>query len=103
MKFKWECPKCGAPANGCGTKSLECRNHGRHQCSGLICECDGETGPTHGEALNDPCEEARCYHCGWVGTHPVPPKGLQAWEKKAIAAGWAMPLARVDELKGAKR
>jgi hypothetical protein len=65
---------------------------------GFICDCDWETGPEHGESYQDPCEEAYCYHCGWGGTFPEKPKGLQSWEKKALDAGWTMPEARMAEL-----
>lgn len=65
---------------------------------GFICDCEEDTGPDHGMTLSDTCPTATCYHCGWSGTFPPKPKGLQAWEKKALDAGWTMPEARAKEL-----
>lgn len=109
MKFVWKCPKCEAPCNGHGKGGQETctdRMSGRNgACMGLICECDGDQCPAslepdHGHVLSNPCEEALCYHCGWGGTYPKAPKGLQAWEKKALAAGWVPPSERAKELEG---
>jgi hypothetical protein len=107
IKVKWACPKCGADANGHGRggyeKCLEHRGFRRGEdtdsCNGFLCECDGDTGEHHGESFDDPCYEARCHHCGFIGTFPVKPKGLLPWEKKALEAGWGMPTARKKELK----
>lgn len=99
MKIEWKCPKCGAPANGHGKGGDDrCQACERGNCGGLLCECDGDTAKSHGETYADPCEEARCFHCGWRGTFPKKPSGLQAWEKKALDAGWTMPDARAKEL-----
>lgn len=90
LTYEWKCPKCQAPANTCGKDGKRQQFHHRgEECLGFICECAGDTAPEHGTVLSDPCEEANCYHCGWGGTFPSPPKGLQAWEKKALAAGWS--------------
>lgn len=103
MSFKFECPKCGAPSHEHGKGGLDgCMNEDLH-CEGLICDCNLIDAPLselddHGSSLNNPCTEANCYHCGWGGTVPVKPKGLQAWEKKALEAGWKMPEAREKEL-----
>lgn len=104
LKVPWACPKCGADANEHGKggedKCFHTTLHGRAAgaCMGFICDCDGESGPDHGESYDDPCPEARCYHCDWNGTFPKPLKGLQAWEKKALEAGWSMPAERSAEL-----
>lgn len=102
MKFEWACPKCGAKAHEHGRGEYEtCDGEGR-TCEGFICECADEGfDEAHGTTLASPCTEASCYHCGWGGTYPVRkgvPKGLQAWEKKALAAGWTPPPARAKEL-----
>jgi hypothetical protein len=95
-KIEFKCPKCGASPNGCPKKpKISCMSHG--SCLGFICECTKE-GPEHGASFTDVCREANCYHCGWGGTFPVKPKGLQAWEKKALDAGWSPPDARSKEL-----
>lgn len=96
--FKWECPKCGAEANECGDEKKRTSHHLDEHCAGFICECDTDT-EEHGTTLSDPCREAQCYHCGWCGTYPRPPLGLQAWEKKALEAGWTPPPDREKELK----
>jgi len=97
MKFDWACPKCDADANEHG-KGM-CLNFNSDDCSGFICDCSDDTGQDHGTSFAKPCPEANCYHCGWGGTFPVKPKGLQAWEKKALEAGWSMPLTRKLKLK----
>ena len=97
LKFTWVCPKCSAPANEHG-KRVCIEREGN--CMGFICDCDEDTGEHHGEVLSDPCTNANCYHCGWGGTFPVKPKGLQAWEKKAMEAGWSPPEKRRKELGG---
>jgi hypothetical protein len=92
---KWACAKCGAEANGHGKG--DCLESGR--CIGFICECDHETDESHGVSFADVCHNARwCYHCGWEGSFPRRPKGLQAWEKKALEAGWTPTEARRKEL-----
>jgi len=103
MKFEWKCPKCGAPAHGHGKGGLDKCDYEDPAglCEGFICECMiDDNDECHGMTLENPCPEANCYHCGWGGTFPVPPKGLQAWEKKALAAGWTMPDSRAKELEG---
>jgi hypothetical protein len=105
--FKFECPKCGAKPHqhGKGGKD-KCQYDPYVQtCEGLICDCDmiqcpESEEPDHGTSLSNPCQEANCYHCGWGGTVPVAPKGLQAWEKKALAAGWQPPSDRLKEIEG---
>ena len=101
MLFAFQCPKCGADPNHCGKKRTEMCDgeRGAEQCMGFICECEEETAEEHGTTLNDPCPNANCYHCGWGGTHPKAPKGLQAWERKALEAGWTMPAERAKELR----
>jgi hypothetical protein len=104
MKFEFKCPKCSAPPHEHGKGGREkCMNSGSKECEGLICDCDPtdmprSEEPDHGTTLENPCTEANCYHCGWGGTHPKAPKGLQAWEKKALEAGWTPPDARRVEL-----
>lgn len=100
LKLEFKCPKCGAVPHEHGKK--ECLNEGE-ECEGIICECDPDEVPDqeledHGTTFENPCIEANCYHCGWGGSLPVKPKGLQAWEKKALEAGWAPPAARKKEL-----
>jgi hypothetical protein len=102
MTYDFKCPKCSAEPHKHGKGN--CINDSRTiDCEGLICDCDLEECPLsdqagHGETFENPCTEANCYHCGWGGTVPVTPKGLQAWEKKALAAGWTMPESRAKEL-----
>lgn len=108
IKVKWACPRCGADANEHGKGGEErckqdarLRNAGASPCEGFLCLCDGdEAGASdHGENYANPCTEAHCYHCEWGGTFPAQPKGLEAWEKKALEAGWSMPDKRKKELK----
>jgi hypothetical protein len=99
IEIEWKCPKCGAEANECSKKGGEKHQH----CSGFICECDPRDVPEseskdHGLAFSNPCTQANCYCCGWGGTVPKKPNGLQAWEKKALEAGWKMPANRKKEL-----
>lgn len=71
----WRCPRCNAPAHGHGKggqdKCLAATAGASlvRGCEGLICECDGVVGKSHGTA-KDPCPNAACYHCGWGGTVP---------------------------------
>lgn len=103
LKFEWKCPKCDAPPNKHGKGGREeCAVRTSDGCMGFICECEEDTGKEHGTTLSDPCQAANCYHCGWGGTFPVKPKGLQTWEKKALEAGWTPPAKRAAELKGRK-
>lgn len=98
-KIVWKCPKCGAKANEHGKG--DCCDPSFGSCMGFLCECDEDdiiNPKSHGEALNNICKNACCYHCGWKGKFPKPPKGLQAWEKKALAEGWTPPQKRLDEL-----
>lgn len=101
MSFEFRCPKCSAEPHSHGKGG--CLSPGSDHCEGLICECDPtdlprSEEPDHGTTLNNPCCEANCYHCGWGGTVPRKPKGLQAWERTALAAGWKMPEGREREL-----
>jgi len=103
LRFKWACPKCGAGANGHGDGGRDgCidRHAASVGCLGFICECEDDTGATHGYTLADPCLLANCYHCGWGGRFPQKPKGLAPWEKKALEAGWSPPADRARELGG---
>ena len=87
---KFKCPQCGASPT----------HHGRGECqapstcTGFLCECVDDIGPEHGETLADRCPNASCGHCDWFGAFPLEPKGLQAWEKKALAAGWTPPAGK---------
>jgi hypothetical protein len=104
MKFEWKCPRCSASAHKHGKGGADCCINGQdEQCEGLICDCDPEQCPdseleAHGTTLDNRCTEANCYHCGWGGTVPKAPKGLQGWEKKALEAGWTPPAHRHQEL-----
>jgi len=100
MSKLFKCPKCGAEPQEHGKG--RCLNDDR-TCDGLICECSSEEFPEseeadHGESFTNLCTNANCYHCGWGGKVPQKPKGLQAWEKKALDAGWTMPVDRAKEL-----
>lgn len=103
----WRCPKCNAPAHGHGkTVSHVCDGEGS-TCEGMICECELDTGPSHGKP-EDPCPNATCYHCGWGGQLPskavvaqwkrdeaakkIDPKTLTGWAKEAWTAGWRPPV-----------
>ena len=102
MRLEWLCPRCKASANAHGAGGEEKCDSLRYEsgsCSGFICECADDTPESHGVTFVDPCENANCYHCGWSGTFPVKPKGLQVWERKALEAGWSMPESRKEELK----
>ena len=105
MNFKWQCPKCGAEHAKHGRG--ECGD-GRKSCDGLVCECDLDPDdqsselPSHGVSLSNKCKNACCYHCGWGGTLPRPPKGLAAWERTALDAGWTPPKKRAAELTAMK-
>ena len=100
VEIPWACPKCQAPANKHGKGGADCcrGHHGSSGCSGFICECDDEGDGGHGASFDNVCSEAHCYHCGWSGTFPVKPKGLEAWEKKALEAGWQPPTERARQL-----
>lgn len=101
VKIEWACPKCGAKANthgkGGSEKCEDRLSRNGQGCSGFVCECADEEG-VHGESFTAPCTCATCYHCGWGGTFPKRPKGLQPWERKALEAGWAPPIKRKKEL-----
>jgi hypothetical protein len=102
VRFPWACPKCGAGAGEHGKGGEDgCISH-HDTCDGLICECPEDSMDGHGEYLDDPCPCANCYHCGWGGKLPKKPKGLAAWEVKALEAGWAAPEARAKEIAGGK-
>lgn len=102
IAIPWACPKCGAKANEHGKGGFDkclarvCR--AESACQGFLCECDRDTAPEHGQTFTDPCPNATCFHCGFGGTVPQKPKGLQAWEKKALDAGWTPAAARAKEL-----
>jgi hypothetical protein len=99
LKIEFKCPKCGTTPEGCSGKTRQqCKDSMRgSSCGGFVCECEVDT-EEHGESFVDVCRDAHCYHCGWRGSFPVKPKGLQAWEKKALEAGWSPPEARAKEL-----
>ena len=102
IKVEWKCPDCAAEPNEHGKGGRDrCidRHSSEAACAGFLCECDGETNPGHGESFADVCVSAICYHCGWTGTYPKPPMGIQAWERKALEAGWTPPADRAKELK----
>ena len=98
---KWACPGCGAKPGKHGKG--ECRrirgSAFSETCTGFVCECDDDSDDKNHGTLASPCCNAHCYHCAFDGTFPKPPKGLQAWEKKALEAGWVMPAKRKKELK----
>ena len=101
LKFKWECPKCGAKPNTHGNGGKKsCQYDGHGVCNGFLCECTGDAD-MHSYAA--PCPDANCYHCGWGGTFPVPPKSALPWEKKALEAGWTPPVAGARELSAQRR
>lgn len=93
----WKCPECGAGfekhGKG-GERSCQCRSEDG-TCQGLVCECgSNSSSKSHGCSQDDPCEEARCYHCGWEGRMPplpFDPRKLKGWQKKAFDAGWNPP------------
>lgn len=95
----FRCPKCDAAPDVHGKGRCASRSS---ECGGFLCECDDEFPESelveHGTVFSNPCTRANCYHCGWAGTVPVRPKGMQAWERKALEAGWTMPVARAKEL-----
>ncbi len=107
LTFEWKCPKCEARPNRCGKGDCE---YGIGRCTGFTCECLAESDDggasadekDHGMTLDAPCRFAICDHCGWGGTFPVPPPRLQAWEKKALEAGWSPPSVRAKELQRRK-
>lgn len=98
QKIKWACPGCGAPPHKCGKGECESTIQFDGSCEGFVCECACDTAKDHGKTFADPCRDAHCYHCGWGGTFPKKPKGLQPWEKQALDAGWAPPKKRAVEL-----
>lgn len=97
--IEWKCPRCGATPEGHAhldedsRYACKGRGFGGNDCMGFICECEGPASDNeaHGTTHGQPCENATCYHCGWVGTFPQRPKKIQAWEKKALDAGWQPP------------
>ena len=104
QRVPWACPQCGATSTRHGNGGVdECV--GRHEsarramCEGFLCECDDiGTDADHGEMFTKVCTNAVCHHCGWFGKFPVKPKGLQAWERKALDAGWMPPAPRAIEI-----
>lgn len=90
---KWTCPKCGAEPEKHGKGSCIDLRVLSGQCYGFLCECGVDNCGTY----ENPCEEAHCYHCGWMGVFPPPkspkfdPKKLRGWAKQAWAAGWKPP------------
>ncbi len=102
VKITWACPGCSAVAHKHGKGGAkECQSR-HHDCDGFICQCDpdvaGFDDEDHGTSFAKVCHNAECEHCGWSGAFPQKPKGLQAWEKKALEAGWAPPAKRAKEL-----
>lgn len=98
MEFK--CPECDAKPHQHGKGGKEKCVAINGDCDGFVCECfEGGDLDDHGESFSNPCFDARCYHCGWRGQIPILPKKLQAWEKKALEAGWIPPAKRAKELK----
>jgi hypothetical protein len=102
---EFKCPKCAAPPHKHGKGGAEkCHDrHGGDDCEGLLCECEDDPRSEeddHGTSFSNPCHNAVCYHCSFVGTVPVKPKGLAPWEKKALDEGWTPPEARRRELEG---
>lgn len=96
VRVAWACPKCGASVDKCGRG--ECGERSltgghEHDCAGFLCECEEEThgNALHGETQAHPCHNAKCYHCGWCGRFPRPPRNMKPWEKTALAAGWTPP------------
>lgn len=67
--IKWECPDCAAPFDDHGKG--ECKDSsGSSKCGGFICDCDEDSDDNHGTD-EQPCPNARCYHCGWMGEFPT--------------------------------
>lgn len=94
--FEWRCPECAAPANKHGEggvkKCLAPRSTFLEgQCGGFICNCLDDIDDAHGLSYSDPCHEAECHHCGWMGAFPPKPKGLPKWAEQALEAGWTPP------------
>jgi hypothetical protein len=90
--MNWACPRCGAKANEHGAGgAAKCKAGEQRKCQGFLCECGVDTDDDHGESLATPCPNACCYHCGWYGTFPAPPRKAKTWEKKALLAGWTPP------------
>jgi hypothetical protein len=98
LQIRWACPECNAGFGGHGKG--DCSSQRNVRCEGFICDCDtsGGAGNGHGTTFENPCKAAHCCHCGWDGEFPKKPKGLQAWEKKALDAGWTPSPARAREL-----
>lgn len=93
-RVNWACPKCEAEPEIHGDGGIEtCQARKPYrECGGFLCECDDlGIDKDHGETFASPCENAVCHHCGWFGQFPVVPRKAQAWEKKALAAGWTPP------------
>lgn len=118
LRVEWACPKCGAKANEHGKGGAgRCRDtldDSAQACRGFLCQCedagidDADTAAEdHGCTFANPCTNAVCYHCEFGmengGRFPVRPKGLQAWEQKALDAGWAPPAKRAAELATKRR
>lgn len=96
-KTAWACPKCGIDAMGKHKRTLKlraCTDYAgteAKRCSGFLCECDMDVESGHGDTLQDPCKNAQCYHCGWLGQWPPTPTKMKPWEKKALETGWKPP------------
>ena len=91
---KWKCPRCQAPYEGCGSTDFERKGHGAFECQGLCCDGCENGAADHGESGDEPCLNAKCYHCGWTGRMPQAPFNMSAargWEKTALKAGWTPP------------
>lgn len=101
--MKWACPKCGAEPDKHG-KGACCAASVGPCCDGFLCDCDDEGAtPDHGETHAHPCPSAKCYHCGWEGRFPRPPRNMKPWEKTALAAGWAPPAGWEEALKESEK
>lgn len=106
---RWKCIQCGATPQKHGRGGEDaCISVG--ECEGLLCECFeygddaiGSDEKDHGTSYSNPCKHAACHHCGWGGVMPPPLVGLQAWERKALDAGWTMPAARKAEVEAAEK
>ena len=98
----WACPTCGAEAHKHGRGGSDACVAREGRCDGFVCECDDFEGGDHGVCFANPCTNAVCCHCGWQGQFPPKPKGLQAWEKKALDAGWTPPHSRFPTIQTGK-
>lgn len=79
-EVKWECPNC---------------NVGHEDGEGFYCDCEGLVfSELHGISHSDPCINATCCKCGWIGEFPLPKwssSNLKGWARKAWNEGWRPP------------